>query len=512
MTREEPARAGSRLNRGGWRLLAVCLLAGTILLLIRFGVLPPVCGMVALAGVLTLVFWQIRLHLASILLVFFSVLLLSVIATQRMPKVHPDRLEAEEGERLSRKWATAGKFNQNLPIVVHLIFDEMMSPGAITDDLPGGAATRTALFAVGEKHAFRTFDSVYSRYYYTSESIPNLMNREYLGQTGMDTFAQLHFDAKARSYTVATNAYFEDMAKRGYRTAVFQATYMNFCKNANVDLCETFDSFDPAGKKPMGFDAPIQRVTLWQTVLRAYAPSYTSEVGERILGRAYGLNRRQVGVFGEDEGGRYDVHRFPEWFDRFTNFAANVPRGSHVFAHFLVPHSPYLLLENCVVSGKVDNGYNLSQYPLADQSAKHSDYYDRYLRQLRCVARKLDDFMEAVSQKENYRDALIVVHGDHGSRISINDLVEDYKPRDFVDNYGAFFAVRGPAVVPGVDCEFVSLPEIFRRYVARPGTIETLRTRAPLPIVALSKASGNPKVEAPMPVFGCAQNGSATVP
>jgi hypothetical protein len=115
----------------------------------------------------------------------------------------------------------------------------------------------------------------------------------------------------------------------------------------------------------------------------------------------------------------------------------------------------------------------------------------------------LDSFMAAIGQSENFRDAVIIIHGDHGSRISSGDTLEDYSQRDFVDNYATFFAVRSPAVQPGVDCEFVSLPEVFRRYAAR-GVQTRPRSAAPLPVIVQSRAAGNAQVEAPMPPFGCA--------
>jgi hypothetical protein len=509
VTRPEEEQTRRRGKRPGLLLLLAVGLAGGVLLAIYMGRLPPVAGMGAVGVVLVTLFWLMRAHLPSILLVFVAVLLAGVLTTQRPPKVRVARLEAEEGERLSANWKASGRFNEKLPIVVHLIFDEMMSPGALPEDLPNGPETRQELLGWAEKHSFRAFDSVYSRYYYTSDSIPNMMNREYFGHTGMDSFTQLHYDEKKKTYAVPNNTYFQDMANRGYRTAVFQNTYMNFCANRNVDLCETFDSFDPAGKDVAGLDDPTQRVSLWQTFLRAYEPSYTSELGRKALGRFYGLKTQDVGVTG-DEGGRYDVQRFPQWFDRFTRFTASVPRGTHVFAHFLVPHSPYLLLESCVVSGKVNTGYNLSQYPAAEREGRRRDSYALYFAQLRCVGNKLDDFMSAIEQSDNFRDAVIIIHGDHGSRISNSELLEDFSPRDYVDNYGAFFAVRAPNVQPGVDCEFVTLQEVFRRYAAR-GVPAGPRTAPPLPLVVLSRNAGA-KVEAPMPRFGCGASTPADVP
>jgi hypothetical protein len=497
--------AKRRRIRAGVTLLLACAIAAGLVLSIFAGALPPVAGLVAVALLLTAVFWRIRAHLPSILLVFIAVLFAAVVVTHRLPKLRADRNDAREADDLSRKWAASGRFNENLPIVVHLVFDEMMSTGGMTSDLPGGERTRRLLLDFGEKHAFRVFDSVYSRYWTTGRAIPNMMNREYLGRTSMDPNSQLPYDPETRSFSLETNAYFEDMAGRGYRTAVFQVPFMNFCANRNVDLCETFDSFDPGGGESTVTDSPTLRVNLWQTVLRAYAPSYTSSIGQKILARAYALGTSEVGVQGL--ANRYDAQRFPEWFDRFTRFTAAVPRGTHVFAHFLVPHAPYFLLESCVVSGKEDTGYYLAYPPKRPEM--RSDFYNRYLGQVRCVANELDRFMATIGRSENFRDALIVIHGDHGSRISSGDTLEDYNQRDFVDNYATFFAVRSPAVKPGVDCELVSLPEVFRRYAAR-GVQSRPRTGAPLPVIVQSRAVGNAEVEAPMPPFGCAA-GTATV-
>jgi hypothetical protein len=488
-------------NLPGWALLVVFCIAALTVPLIVSGVLPPFTGSLAVAVVLTAVFWQIRDHLPFILLVFVVTLLVSVVFTHRLPKLRPDRMEAEEGNRLSKKWAASGTFDEKLPIVVHLVFDEMLSVGAMTHDLPTALRTREALLNFGEKHAFRTFDSVYSRYYYTSEAIPNMVNREYLGQTDMDSFLTLPFDSGKNRYTVEENAYFDDMASRGYRTAVFQSNYIDFCANRNVDLCDTLDGFDSGAETSTGLDTPTRRLSLWQTVLGAYEPSHTSRIGQRLVARAYGLKGSRAEVIGA--GSRYDVRRFPEWFDRFTRFASSVPRGTHLFAHFLVPHSPYLLLESCVVSGKFESGRDLSRFAPAERDEKRREFYQSYLGQVRCVANKLDDLMTALGTSDNFRDAVVVIHGDHGSRISTGEILEDFGSRDFVDNYSTFFAVRSPGVPPGLDCELVSLAEVFRRYI-KPGVAPGPRAGPPLPVIVFSRNAGMIKVEAPMPPFGCA--------
>lgn len=487
-----PGETTTRRHGPAVALVVAGAIAAGLVQSVSAGRLPPVAGLMAVAIVVTTIFWQLRAHLPSILLVFVAVLLATVVATQRVPKLRGDRLETQEAESLSRAWRSSGAFDERLPIVVHLVFDEMMSPGAITDDLPGAAEIRQSLQAFGARHGLRMFDSVYGRYFFSGESLSNLMNPEYEGRTRVaDVFTE-------QQPVVTVNLYFDDLAEQGYRTIVFQTSLMNFCANSQVDLCETFDSFDPGGEGG-GMDVRSRAATLWQTGLRAYEPSYVSAIGDALLRRVYRLGTRPLGVLGVAD--RYDVQRFPDWFDRFAAFAATVPRGTHLFAHFLVPHAPYLLTENCFVSGTFDAGYYLARYPAAEQPEKRRHYYESYFAQLRCLQQKLDDLLLAIQRSENYRDAVIVIHGDHGSRISRGNILEDHSERDFVDNYATFFAVRSPAVAAGVDCEFVSLPQIFRRHVAGKGAAPPAVD--PLPVVVMSRAAGNARVEAPMPRFGC---------
>jgi hypothetical protein len=475
------------------------LVALGVLGAIMTGALAPLYGLLALGLVVAAVFWWMRDHLPSILFAFAAVLVIALAVSHKRPKVWSESSGGYGSDKLSRKWSASGSFNRNLPIVIHIVFDEMMSVGGMSDDIPFAARRRQSLLALATKHSLRMFDSVYARFYFTNESLPNMMNGGYGGHTQA---ADLYLKPQGDS---PRNAYFDDMAARGYRTIVFQTSAINFCANKSVDRCETFDSFDPSAAKVTGLDPRNQRANLWQTIFHAFRPSYTSEMGQAILERVYGLRTHEVGVIGAVD--RYDAQGFSGWFDRFAEFVTTVPRGTHVFAHFLVPHAPYLLTERCIVSGRFESRYFFADVPVAERSMKRRELYDGYFAQVGCVQQKLDGFLTAIDESQDFQDALIVIHGDHGSRISSGNILEDYTQRDFIDNYATFFAVRSPSVPPGIDCEFVSLPEVFRRYMA-PSPVAP-RSGGALPVFVNSRAAGNAKVEAPMPRFGCAANGTA---
>lgn len=497
----EPVHARQRARRRLLGLGLAVLLAVPVALVFA-GRAAPELALLSVAGVLLMLFWALRTHLEPILLTFVAVLLATTMAGAPRLQVAASESSPNDVGALLDKWRAVGGFRKDLPVVVHLVFDELLSTGAMSDGLPGGAETRRAFYMLGERHGFRTFDSVYSRQFFSGAVLPNLFEREFEhGDTALDVVS-----TTVRG-NVPDNSYFDEMGRQGYRTAVFQTSILDFCASARVALCEEFDSFDPA-VLGAGRDEKTRSVELWNTLLRSYEPSYASRYGRALLRRLYGIRGDDVAVLGVQ--GRYDVQGFPAWFDRFAAFVAGAPRGSHVFAHFMVPHSPYLLASSCVVSGSFEAGYYLGKsYPVAaDRERARSRYYRSYLDQVRCVEQKLDLLFGELADDRRFDDAVIIVHGDHGSRISAGNLLEQQAPRDFVDNYATYFAVKTPWVEPGVDCRFLSLPQVFRRALSAGGLEEA--AEPPLPVLVATERGGGGErtVAQAMPRFGCALRGS----
>ena len=373
-----------------------------------------------------------------------------------------------------------------------------MSPGAIDPELPFGPATRQAFYELGERFGLRTLDSVYSRSFFSGTSLPNLFEAEWRGRTRPPERSTEQIGK------LSPNSYFDDLARRGYRTIVFQTSHMNFCANEQVQHCETFPSFDPGVLDGSASEPQLRALYLTDTFLRSYEPSYVSSYGPRLLSGspANGIDPRTLGT-----ADRFDVQGFPAWFSYFIDFAGNAPRGTHVFAHFMVPHGPYVLTAKCLVGQNHDVGYYLGARTSAEARDKARRlHYRHYFQQPGCVRSQILGFLDAVNRNPAHQDATIIIHGDHGSRISVGNVIEEYEDDDYIANYGTYFAVRGPDVEPGVDCELLSLPEAFRRYAAGGEALPPLEQSDP-PVLVKSKAGENVFVEAAMPPFGCAVKG-----
>ena len=483
----------SGLRRIGTGVL-LAIAVGTPITLVFLGLAPPPVGLMSLAIVAGLVVFVLRDHAPALMLVFVTVAVLTTLVRSPWLNFTPAEVRSDSGAALAERWRSAGTFVDTLPVVIHIVLDEMMSVGAMGDDLPGGGATASAIRRLITRHGLRSYESIYSRNFFSGISIPNLMDAEYVGATRPGALRSA-IDIRPES-----NAYFADMETRGYRTAVFQSAVIDFCAPQSVDLCETFPSFDPGSGGESSLDERTRVVYLWDTLFRALEPSYVSASGRWLLRRLYGIDQRELGVLGTAD--RFDVQGFGKWFDRFVAFISGVPRGTHVFAHFMVPHSPYVLSEGCVVSGRFDSGYYLGERTVAGAERERArlQHYNDYLRQVRCATAKLDELLTAIRSEPTLDDAVVVIHGDHGSRISVGERLEDLQPRDFIDNFATFFAIMSPASEPGIDCEFTSLPQVFRRVM---DPTRAPDGDAPLPVILATRAGNDVRVTVPMPRFGC---------
>ena len=69
------------------------------------------------------------------------------------------------------------------------------------------------------------------------------------------------------------------------------------------------------------------------------------------------------------------------------------------------------------------------------------------------------------------RDATIIIHGDHGSRITLRDPIIAYRDQatkiDYVDSFSTLFAIRSPEIEPGYSSRLRPLPNLIAEHILR---------------------------------------------
>ena len=97
---------------------------------------------------------------------------------------------------------------KDLPIVLHIIFDELLSPEAINLNIESGRELHSRMLKINEDFGFRNFGRIYSRHFFSAVSMPNMMNHDYLGED-----SEVKEDL-TQNNSLSNNAYFDDMVSR----------------------------------------------------------------------------------------------------------------------------------------------------------------------------------------------------------------------------------------------------------------------------------------------------------
>jgi len=81
------------------------------------------------------------------------------------------------------------------------------------------------------------------------------------------------------------------------------------------------------------------------------------------------------------------------------------------------------------------------------------------------LQKKLGQLVDAIRDTGGYDEWTIVVHGDHGSWITLSDVRLSNEIRltkaDFIDAFSTIFAVKAPGIEPGYDSRPASVSDLL---------------------------------------------------
>jgi hypothetical protein len=396
----------------------------------------------ALAGALLAVV-ALKRHFMAALGIVFAVVLVGEIG-----KAATTRAEAASGTAAAA--APAG----DAPILVHLIVDEHVGIDGLPPDVPGAPALRDELISFYGKHGFRLFAGAYSEYLHTTNSIPQILN------FGVEQSWVAH--SKQRGVATEQNAYFTRLRELGYDLHVYQTDFVDYCDPALVRSCVS------VGAKDMSPVAQVDMPTFEKAKLILYNFWDLSAAGEfAIRGynkalapwlRTHGLPLPAVET---DLSRRPSITGALVAFDRLTAELAHAVPGQAYFAHVLLPHYPYATRRDCTL--KPVGEWLERRSPGASWQVRQAGYFD----QVGCLLTKLDALLGTLASSPHGRNAVVVVHGDHGARITRFDPVIEndgaFDDHDLVGSYSTLFAVRAPAIAPGYDAGRVPVARLVAK-------------------------------------------------
>ena len=342
----------------------------------------------------------------------------------------------------------------NLPPVVHIILDEQIGINGFPSEVAQANETAQTLKNFYTHNNFTLYGSAFSYFADTRRSLSRLVN----GSANPDPDVFTHADNIP--FSVRDNAWFESLSKSGYHIRVYQSDYMDFChaEKASVSSCLTYasNSIHALANADVNIFYKLRVI-----VHRFVAKSIFYRLTMKLIRVASGDK-----LISTDELWLGGISTFPV-FERIAEDMAYQAQGVAFFAHLLLPHSSYVFDRDCRARSDPTTWYRNFD-PLEIQSGNsrllRQKKYQYYFDQVLCTHKEVDNLLAQMKRLGVYEEALIIIHGDHGSRIAVNMAHVKNKHKltsvDLRDSFSTLMAVHSPTISAG--------------YVSEPNSIQTL--------------------------------------
>ena len=334
---------------------------------------------------------------------------------------------------VSAQAAPALHSQSELPPIVHILLDSYLGTEGMAADPSGFGELRDDNIAFWQTRGFRLYDGAYSRHANTANSVRHALS---FGEHPLATTTQ-----KLQHIVPERLEYFEHLQARGYSIHAVLPDFIDLCEKQPIDDCEKFRRSDLSS---------ITRYDL-STADRVRTIGTTLVGMSHLAGSVYVTLWNGAIKLGLAEPGRLydDTKLFPlasaDALDDFENKLADAQPGNAYFAHLLLPHDPYAFDAECRVKPK--SQWLSEGGPPGDLAARDAAYRE----QMRCTMKRLDGLLTTLDSSQAGRGAIVIIHGDHGSRIvgqrPFSDIA-NHTPRDLAMTYSTLFAVRAPGIQP----------------------------------------------------------------
>lgn len=413
-------------------------------------------GLILLASVILT--WLFRRHLGTIVSSVFGVMIISTIAFP------------SEGLRIGETNRATAMERLNLPPVIHLVLDGHIGPAGLPKDIPGGAALRRDLDTFYDRYGFIVFPRAHSQYIHTYESIGNLVNGEaspqYANNVDDESGKVPKFGIRLRE-----NRWFQILADRGYKIRIYQTDYLDLCdpELAAIEYCLTVpaNSISSLTEAELAADSKA-----WVILGKHLSRTLTFGVAKQLMSRQEAIDELAGGaLWWLSQPPRLGAISALSVMDRIAENLRKAGPGTAIVAHLLAPHGAYIYDADCKL--KPDFLSWVGPWARIPPSAINTPAtrrmrYLSYFDQVRCTQRKLARIFEALRDTGQFADSTIIVHGDHGSRISLlfpsNEVADELSREDLIDSYSTLFALRRPDVAAGQDRRQQSISSLFAEF------------------------------------------------
>lgn len=331
------------------------------------------------------------------------------------------------------------------PAIVHVVLDSYLGldgmalgPEAYRDL----RAQQTAFFT---GRGFQTYPRAYSRHAKTLNALPALFS--YGG--AVPPIQTLRAD-----YAIPDQLpYFADLDRRGYRIKAVLPAYFDLCVKQKLTHCRTFQSSALSAMSGTAIGA-TDRAAVFGFAMLNLVPA-----ARAVADRVRPDPRARLA---QNRGKLFSLTSLGE-FDRFIADLPELRRGEVRFAHLLLPHDPYMLAADCTLKPAAAW---LDEHGPGAVAAREAAYAE----QVTCLQTRLARMLDALDRSAAGREAIVLIHGDHGSRIAPSQPFVDgpaLSQRELLMAYSTLFAIRVPGEAGGEVGGTHALDELMADFRAR---------------------------------------------
>lgn len=124
------------------------------------------------------------------------------------------------------------------------------------------------------------------------------------------------------------------------------------------------------------------------------------------------------------------------------------------------------------------------------------------MTQLQCVVQKIDAFLEVLEASPYADNMIVLIHGDHGSRLDCGppkmEFRQDLTPIDYIDAFSTLLAIKHPDLGSGYDRRILPIDRLFEASVREASTPAGQAWTGSLEVLLLADTT---LVAYPMPTF-----------
>jgi hypothetical protein len=333
-----------------------------------------------------------------------------------------------------------------LPLLIYIIWDEHMSIKWVPENIPHAQETKKEMMDFYDKYNFRLYTDAFSHHHQTVKSISNVLN----------------FSADLKAVELKTkkghrrsnrrlmgNKVFQLLKSRGYDLRVYQSEYMNFCDPSDgpVGYCYEHGTNCIGDIEALDLQIKEKAFLIAGHWLKTFPyVKYPLGIIRKILTPFLGERINRIPIIGSPYNRVGPINVVPA-LEQIKSDIYEFPKGKAFFAHLLMLHYPYVFEENNRLKKNPKTWLGPDEWYETDSPPSWEEQYEHYYAQVRGLYKYLDNWFEDLNKKGLLKDAVIIFHGDHGSRICHDVLSHEAKSHEKWDRivkdvFTTLFAAR----------------------------------------------------------------------